>query len=105
MDTPRPRRAESPDGMLESIRQGTSYQLLRTFITATSALAIAATVIGGLIALTATHGGGGMLIVVLSTALSIVAALAGRMFALMLVDIADTLQWQCRHMAKVDRPE
>jgi hypothetical protein len=46
-----------------------------------------------------------MLIVVLSTAVSIVAVLAGRMFALMLVDIADTLQWQCRHVAKVDRPE
>jgi hypothetical protein len=105
MDTFRLRRAKSPDGMLESIRQGTSYQLLRTFITATTALAIASTVIGGLFMLSATRGGGEMLIVVLSTAVSIVAVLAGRMFALMLVDIADTLQWQCRHVAKVDRPE
>lgn len=90
--------------MLESIRRNTNYELLRTFINVTAVLAIVVTVILGFAAIFATRGDG-FLVAVLSAAFSVSATLASRMFALMLVDIADTLQWQCRHMVKVDQPD
>ena len=90
--------------MLESIRRNTNYELLRTFINVTAVLAIVVTVILGFTAIFATRGEG-FLIALVSTAFSVCATLAARMLLLMLVDIADTLQWQCRHMVKVDEAE
>jgi hypothetical protein len=90
--------------MLESIRRTTNYALLRTFLTVTAALAIVTAVAAGLFATFASRGDG-FLIALVSTAFSVCATLAARMFALMLVDIADTLQWQCRHMAKSEQAE
>ncbi len=83
--------------MLGSIRSNTCYRLLRLFIDVAAGLAILVKVFQVSEITPRTP-----ILSLLIMAGSIFAVLAGRMFAHLVVDIADTLQWHSRRMAQHD---
>ena len=99
-DSPRSQRNAQPDAFLDSIRRKTSYPLLRMFIDVTAGITILSTIVLTLMAM-----GQNILFTLLTLTVSVVTTLAARMFAHLVVDIADTLQWQARKMAsESDQP-
>lgn len=93
-DVARSQRETQPDAFLDSIRRKTCYPLLRLFIDVTAGITILSTIVITLQAM-----GHNILFTLLTLTVSIVTTLAARMFAHLVVDIADTLQWQARKMA------
>ncbi len=91
-NSPRPPLGTNPGAFLDSIRGNTAYQYLRTLIDVTTGIVILSTLFTSL-------KSPPQFSTLLALAGSIVTTFASRMFAHLVVDLADTLQWQARKMA------